>query len=154
MRVEAPGHNADSARRRCRVCSTDTITSRSGFKNGAMCRTLALRSACTYSGTRFVYDFTAQTCNAENNISKPLFQTTTSMLPIHSRGDEVCHLANNFTCTSCATIQQHTHQVCLWTPPGKPLSLRQQGPNYQLIGGLAYLDVCSMVVLMPFLTPG
>ena len=76
------------------------------------------------------------------------------MLPIHSRGDEVCHLANIFTCISCATTQQHTHQVCTWTFPGKPLSLSQQGPNYQLIGGLAYLDVCSVVVLMTFLTSG
>ena len=62
MSVEAPGQRHESASSRCRVCSTLTITSRSGSRNGEMRPRLLRCSTCTYSGALFVYDLIAHTC--------------------------------------------------------------------------------------------
>ena len=62
MRVEAPGQRQDSASRRWRVCSTLTITSRSGSRKGEIMAKLLRCSTCTYSGALFEYDLMAHTC--------------------------------------------------------------------------------------------
>ena len=62
MRVEAPGQRQDSASRRWRVCSTLTMTSRSGSRKGEIMPRLLRCSTCTYSGALFEYDLMAHTC--------------------------------------------------------------------------------------------